>query len=174
MGGADKAFLELRGCRLIDICRDRLAPQAGPLAVSANGDPARFAATGLTVLADGAAGQAGPLAGILAAMTWAAALGADQVVTVAVDTPFFPDDLVARLRVAGPAPVLAATPDGRHGTFGLWPTGLRDVLRADIEAGMRKVTDWADRHGARTADFASGPFFNINTPADLAEAEARA
>ena len=163
---------------------DRLAPQVAGLALNANGDPARFDGFGLPVLADSIEGFAGPLAGVLAGLDWAAGQGGDAIVTAAADTPFFPCDLVPRLLLATEgmaAPLaLAATPDPergrvRHPTFGLWPVALRDDLRAALQGGLRKVVLWTDRHGGREALFAAGgtdPFFNVNTPDDLARAGA--
>ncbi len=182
MGGGDKCLLELASRPLLAHVIERLAPQAGPLALNANGDPARFAPFGLPVLPDSVPGFPGPLAGVLAGLDWAQALGAAQIVTVAADTPFFPTDLVARLQAAAEAqgaPIaLAATPDerrglARHPTFGLWPVALREDLRAALQAGTRKVVAWTDRHGAANALFdasAHDPFFNINTPEDLERA----
>jgi len=176
MGGGDKGLLELGGTTLLAHVIARLEPQVAACALNANGDPARLAQFGLPVLADPVEGFAGPLAGVLAGMDWAAAQGADTVVSVAADTPFFPCDLVPQLLLAADgmeAPLaLAATPDGRHPTFGLWPTCLRGDLRAALEGGLRKVVQWTDAHGARAAMFpADGdPFFNINTPEDLERA----
>ena len=179
MGGGDKGRLALGGQPILARVIDRLAPQVGAMALNANGDPARFADLGLPVLPDSVGGFVGPLAGILAGMDWAAGQGARAVVTVAADTPFLPRDLVARLARAGQGPVIAATPDPargilRHPTFGLWPVALRDDLRAALAGGTRKVTQWADAQGARAAVFpvtGVDPFFNINTPQDLARAE---
>ncbi len=182
MGGGDKCLLRLGGQRLIDRVMARLAPQVSALALSANGDPARFADLRLPVLADSMPGHAGPLAGVLAGLDWAAERGAVSVVTAAADTPFFPADLAARLMAAaGPSGlVLAASPDAdgrvwRHPTFGLWPVALRGELRAALEGGLRKVVAWAEAHGAASACFESqgfDPFFNINTPDDIRAAEA--
>lgn len=181
MGGGDKCLKALRGRRIIDHVIERLAPQCAPLALNANGDPARFANLGLPVLPDSVAGHPGPLAGVLAGMDWAASLGAAHVVSVAADTPFFPADLVARLwQARGPEGLaLAATRESggrpmRHPTFGLWPVALRDDLRAALAEGLRKIVLWTDRHGTGTAEFGTepfDPFFNINTPEDVAEAE---
>ena len=181
MGGADKAFVILAGRPLIAHVIARLGAQCAPLAINANGDPARFSAFGLPVLPDGVEGQPGPLAGILAALDWAAALGAGAVVTAAVDTPFLPDDLARRLcRAAGPSgAAIAASPDATgqmrlHPTFGLWPTAAREDLRARLAAGERKLTLWAQALGAGVAEFAASPndpFFNLNTPEDLAAAD---
>ncbi len=184
MGGGDKGMLPLGGQRIIDHVVDRLGPQVGGMALNANGDPARFAGLGLPVLADSLPDWPGPLAGVLAGMDWAAAKGADAVVSAAADTPFLPRDLVAGLRAAaGPSGLaLAASRDAegklwRHPTFGLWPVALRDDLRAALEGGLRKVVIWTDTHGAGTAEFGAegfDPFFNVNTPEDLEAAEALA
>ncbi|MEL7184262.1 MAG: molybdenum cofactor guanylyltransferase MobA [Pseudomonadota bacterium] len=183
MGGGDKGRLTLAGRPLIDRVIGRLAPQVDALALNANGDPARWADLGLPVLADSLAGHPGPLAGVLAGLDWAAAQGCPQIVTAAADTPYLPPDLVPRLlAAAGPSGVaLAATQDGEktwpQPTFGLWPVALRHDLRDTLEGGLRKITRWTDGHGAGLAVFPTtplDPFFNINTPEDLAEAEALA
>ncbi len=171
MGGADKALLMLGGVTLIERVADRLRPQAGQMAISANGDPARFAFTGLPVLQDER--RMGPLAGLLAGLVWARAGGADAVVTAAVDTPFFPDDLVARLQAAG-APAVAMSGGRMHPTFGFWPVSLEPLLRAALDAGKAKLMRFAEAAGAATVEFEAGgddPFRNLNTPGDLALAE---
>lgn len=180
MGGGDKGMRLVGGQTLMAHVLDRLRPQVGAIVLNANGDLARFAALGLPVVADSLPDWPGPLAGVLAGMDWAAEHGFDAVVSVAADTPFFPRDLVARLQAAaGPSGLaLAGTREGgklwRHPTFGLWPVALRDDLRAALMGGLRKVVMWTDAHGAGTAEFATDPFdpfFNINTPQDIAEAE---
>ena len=181
MGGGDKGLRQVGGQTLLAHVLDRLRPQVDRVVLNANGDPARFADFGLPVVADSLPDWPGPLAGVLAGMDWAAAQGAQAVVSVAADTPFFPRDLLARLQAAaGPSGLaLAGTrEDGklyRHPTFGLWPVALRDDLRAALQGGLRKVVLWTDTHGAGTAEFATDPydpFFNINTPDDIALAEA--
>ncbi|MCB2128506.1 MAG: molybdenum cofactor guanylyltransferase MobA [Rhodobacteraceae bacterium] len=181
MGGGDKGLRVVAGRRLIDRVIARLAPQCGAMAINANGDPARLAEFGLPVLPDSLPDHPGPLAGVLAGLDWAAGRGAEAIVTVAADTPFFPADLVTRLRAAaGPSGLaLAASRDGdgtlwQHPTFGLWPVALRHDLRAALEGGLRKIVLWTGRHGAGIAEFPSDPFdpfFNINTPGDISEAE---
>lgn len=183
MGGVDKALIELGGRTLLERVIDRLAPQVGPMALNANGDPGRFAGFGLPVIADTVEGFAGPLAGILAGLRWAGDQGCTHVVSAAADTPFFPTDLVARLEAAAreeEKPIaLAATRDPERGlsdhpTFGLWPVALADDLEAWLGSGERKVVVWTRRHGAARAVFDEAgayPFFNLNTPEDVAEAE---
>lgn len=181
MGGGDKGLRNLGGQTLLARVEARLAPQVAGLALNANGDPARFAGLGMPVIADSVAGFAGPLAGVLAGLDWAAERGAQTIVTAAADTPFFPCDLVPQLLLASEGMehplVLATTPDpkrgrARHPTFGLWPVALRDDLRAALEGGLRKVVLWTEKHGGREALFPDeDAFFNVNTPDDLARAE---
>lgn len=183
MGGGDKALLPLGGETLLARVIARLRPQVEEIALNANGEPSRFAAFGLPVVADTVEGFAGPLAGVLAGLRWAAPRGYSHVASAAGDTPFFPEDLVARLAEAAEAegtPIaLAATDDPERGlsdhpTFGLWPVALADDLeRALSLENMRKVVVWCERHGAARAVFegANFPFFNVNTPEDMLEAE---
>ncbi len=184
MGGGDKGLLMLDGQTLMARVIERMQPQVAGLAINANGDAARFNGFGLPVLADSIDGFAGPLAGVLAGLDWAASQGADHIVTAAADTPFFPADLVPRLLLAAEdaavTMALAASPHPTRGmlrqpTFGLWPVALRDDLRVALQSGVRKVVLWTDRHGAALAPFqvdGFDPFFNVNTPEDMKMAEA--
>lgn len=181
MGGGEKGLLELGGKTLVARAVERLGPQVDGLAISANGAVSTYEAYGFPVLGDTLDGRLGPLAGVLAGLTWAESVGADQLVSVAADTPFFPLDLVAKLsRAAGENPIaLAASPDpkrgmSRHPTFGLWPVSLRGDLEAALEGGLRKVIAWTDPHGCGQAEFDStpfDPFFNVNRPDDMEHAK---
>jgi len=179
MGGGDKCLKLLGGRAILDRVIGRLGPQVGPLVLNANGDPRRFAATGLAVVPDSVEGFAGPLAGVLAGLDWAAAQAPASrwIVTAATDVPFLPRDLVLRLLAAieTGADLACAASDGRsHPVIGLWPVALRDDLRRALGEGVRKVDLWTARFRVATADFASDPvdpFLNVNTPEDLAEAE---
>ncbi|MER8435448.1 molybdenum cofactor guanylyltransferase MobA [Mesorhizobium sp. M1393] len=185
MGGGDKGLLALGGGSLLDHVVARFAPQVGPLVLSANGDPARFAGVGLPVVADTVKGFAGPLAGILTGLEWAAANPTcEALVTAAGDTPFLPKNLVERLAAAiddRPDAIAVACSGGkRHPTFALWPLGLHQVLRRFlVDEDNRRVSAFIDRHDFVDVEFPmliSGghlhdPFFNINTSGDLARAE---
>ncbi len=175
MGGGDKGLLPLGATTILNHVIERIEPQVAALALNANGDAARFADFELPVRADSIDGFAGPLSGVLAGLDWAAEIGASHVVSVAADTPFFPCDLAPQLMLHAndQGLALAASPSGRQPTFGLWPVALRDDLRAALEAGLRKVVQWTQAHGAGTAEFPDDEaFFNVNTPEDLAQAEA--
>lgn len=181
MGGGDKTTLAIGGRPIVSRIHARLAPQCAAVVLNTNGDPARFEFTGLPVATDSIVGFAGPLAGVLAGMDWAAlhAPAIDTLLTVPGDCPFLPRDLVARLQAARQtcgAPIAYAQSGGRrHPVIALWPVSLRDVLRQAVQTeGQRKVEDWMIRHGAMCAVWESepvDPFFNVNTPTDAAEAE---
>ncbi len=171
MGGADKALLPFGRGTLLSQAIARFQPQVAQLAISANGDTARFGAFGLPVLRD--ADPMGPLSGVLAALHWAR--DADAVVSIAVDTPFIPGDLVPRLILAG-LPAMATSGGHDHPTASLWPVALRAPLAAFLASGAKpRVRDFLDLHRVVRATFPDdGAFANINTRADLAAAEARA
>lgn len=188
MGGGDKGLLPLGDRPILSHVIDRLSPQVAGLALNANGDPARFACFELPVIGDTIPDFAGPLAGVLAGLDWAAEQGAERIVTAAADTPFFPTDLTARLETVAEGQthplVLAATRGEartksksrsgliRHPTFGLWPVALREDLRAALNDGLKKVVLWTEKHGGREAVFADeDAFFNVNTPEDLQRAQ---
>jgi molybdenum cofactor guanylyltransferase len=180
MGGGDKALRLLGGISLLDRVIARLRPQVEGLVLNANGDPSRFAGCGLPVVADSVPDFAGPLAGVLAGLDWAAAQYPDCafVASAATDAPFFPADLVARLLrgldEAGADLACAASNGREHPVFGLWPVRLRDELRrAVVEEGVRKVDLWTGRYTLVTVPFPIrrvDPFFNANRPGDLSAA----
>jgi molybdopterin-guanine dinucleotide biosynthesis protein A len=177
MGGGDKTLRVLGGVSLLERVIERLRPQVDALVLNANGDPARFAEFALPVVADSVPDFAGPLAGVLAGLDWAAVHRPDStfIASVATDAPFLPADLVARLttaRNAAGADLACASSAGRtHPVFGLWPLRLReDLRRAIVDDGIRKVDEWTARHRLVTVPFADrpiDPFFNANRPEDL-------
>lgn len=185
MGGGDKTLLVLGGRPLLSHVISGLGRQVGPIALNANGDPARLRSFGLPVVSDTIEGFAGPLAGVLAGMEWARQKdGVKALVSVAGDTPFFPDNLVAELANATKGRldriVIACSGGRRHPVFALWPLSLRDPLSTFLtEKNDRSVAAFAASHHAVEQDYpletfgtmTADPFFNINTPEDLAKAE---
>ena len=177
MGGGDKALIRIGSETILGRTLARLAPQVSGIVLNANGDPARFAPFGLPVVADSVPDFAGPLAGILAGLDWAAANKPDieWIVSVPGDCPFLPRDLVARLHAARSCeakPLACAhSGDWRHPVVGLWPVALRDNLRHAITVeDLRKIEVWTARHGVALADWPVepvDPFFNVNTPEDV-------
>jgi molybdopterin-guanine dinucleotide biosynthesis protein A len=173
MGGGDKPLLTVGNRTMLAAVITAL--QVRPIAISANGDPARFAAFGLPVLPDGAFEGQGPLAGILAGLDWAASLGMTSLLTAPGDTPFLPYGLAARL---APAPCCVCSAGRRHHLIALWPVGCADSLCALLSVpGPRSVAHFAERIGMRYAEYGvrtGDPFVNVNTQDDLAQARTEA
>jgi molybdenum cofactor guanylyltransferase len=181
MGGGDKARIRIGSTTILERVLARLTPQCGRVIINANGDPARFADTHLPIVADSVPDFAGPLAGILAGLDWAAAKApnCEWLASAPGDCPFLPKDLVARLheaRTAAGVPLACASSGKwRHPVVGLWPVSLReDLRRALLRDGLRKIEVWTEQHGIALASWANAPvdpFFNVNTPEDAARAE---
>ena len=181
MGGGDKPMRTIGGRTILDRVIARLKPQCDGLILNANGDPARFAAFGLPVIADTVADFPGPLAGILAALDWTATSRPDVewILSAAADCPFLPRDLVARLhraRIAEGAQLAVAASNGQsHPVIGLWSVSLREELRhALVVEDIRKIDRWTARYRLATVTWPAeplDPFFNANTMDDIAEAE---
>ncbi len=181
MGGGDKCLVKLAARPLLEHVIEKVAPQVETLILNANGDPKRFSRYGLPVVADVIEGFAGPLAGVLTGMEWAAKMTskAEWVATFPTDSPFLPRDLVSRLLSAvleEGADMACAVSGGRHHpVIGLWPVRLAENLRKTVEAGNYKVDSWTGKHKLATVTFPSDPvdpFFNVNHPKDADRAEA--
>ena len=180
-GGGDKCLQEVGGRTLLDRVATRAASQVDGLVLNANGEAARFSVVGLPVVADVIEGFAGPLAGILTGMEWAAETmpEAEFLASFPSDAPFFPENLVTSLLNAVTregADMACAVSNGRtHPVFALWPVRLKSELRRAMEDDdMRKIDRWTGQYKIVHVDFPIhpfDPFFNINTPEDLAEAE---
>ena len=181
MGGGDKCLRALGGRTLLERVIERARPQVSALVLNANGDPARFASYGLPVTADAVKGFAGPLAGVLTGLEWAArnAPECEWVASFATDAPFLPTDMVQRMvdaLAAERAEMACAASGGRaHPVFGLWPVSLADALRRALVAEeVRKVDVWTARYRLIEVEFPVepiDPFFNANRPEDLKAAE---
>jgi molybdopterin-guanine dinucleotide biosynthesis protein A len=181
MGGGDKALIEIGGRTILDRVLETITPQCDGVILNANGDPSRFAQFGLPIVADDIPDFAGPLAGILAGLDWAATHRPDitWVASVPGDCPFLPSDLVDSLHTArsasGTQLACAKSGDWRHPVAGIWPVGLRaDLRRALVDEDLHKIEVWTARHGIAIAEWPDqpvDPFFNVNTPEDRARAD---
>jgi molybdopterin-guanine dinucleotide biosynthesis protein A len=180
MGGGDKALIQIGGRPILDRVLSALNAQCSRIVINANGDPSRFSFSGLPIIPDDIPNFAGPLAGILAGMDWAAEHSPDTryLVSVPGDCPFLPHDLVDRLEKArkeqGKVIACAKSGDWRYPVVGLWPVNLRhDLRRAVTVENLRKVEIWMTRHGVADAEWPNkpvDPFFNVNNPEDAARA----
>jgi molybdopterin-guanine dinucleotide biosynthesis protein A len=181
MGGGDKPMRQIAGRTILERVIARLQPQCDGLILNANGDPSRFASFGLPVIPDTVENFPGPLAGILAALDWAAANRPDVewVLSAAADCPFLPRDLVAQLhraRAEQNAQLAVAASDGQsHPVIGLWSVALRKELRhALVVEDVRRIDRWTARYALATVEWPVDqldPFFNANTMDDIAAAE---
>jgi molybdopterin-guanine dinucleotide biosynthesis protein A len=172
--GREKAFVAVAGRTILARSIDRVAPQVSHLVINANGDAVRFARTGLAVIADLRPAIGTPLAGIHAGLMLARDEGFDAVLTVPSDCPFLPADLVARLAGAGRPAAIAGSGGQSHFLTGLWHAALLGELEAALDGGMVRVQDWARLVRAIVVEWPTtpfDPFFNVNTPEDLAEAD---
>jgi molybdopterin-guanine dinucleotide biosynthesis protein A len=184
MGGGDKCLRPLGGEPILTRIIARLRPQVPDIIINANGDVSRFAPFGFPVVPDTITGFSGPLAGVHAGLEWVRANRPDigHSVTVATDTPFFPTDLVRRFLAEardGSTFLVARSEAGTHPVIGLWPVELAAALKVSLDQGHRKVSAWVKDHGAVEVPFPPveidgtliDPFYNVNTPEDLAAAE---
>jgi molybdenum cofactor guanylyltransferase len=172
--GSDKALVMWRGQTLLAHAVGRLRPQVAEIIINTNGGAPEYRELGIPLVPDDTNSFEGPLAGVLAGMRWANATGAEQLVTAAVDTPLFPEDLVAAfMKKAGKKIIAAQSAAGLHATFALWPLSAERALASWLSSGQsRKMTDFLKSQSFETAMFANAgevdPFFNVNTPEDLA------
>jgi molybdenum cofactor guanylyltransferase len=172
--GSDKALAMWRGKTLLSRAIERLRPQVDEVVINTNSDAPEYWAHGLAGIPDHANGFEGPLAGVLAGLEWAGKHGASHLATAAVDTPLFPEDLVAVfLKKAGKKIISAQSATGLHPTFALWPVAAGPALASWLASGQsRKMTDFLKSQSFETAMFDSvgplDPFFNVNTREDLA------
>ena len=177
MGGGDKSLMPLQGQPMLAHVLDRIRPQSSSLLINSNSDPALFRAFGFGVRADAVPGRLGPLAGVLTGLLWAREMSATHLLTVPCDTPFLPHDLVEQLYLdlyRSQADIaMARDPEQVHPVIALWPVRLADRLAADLESGFRSVQRWQNQFRVCESEFSASHFSNLNTPAELAAAEAR-
>jgi molybdenum cofactor guanylyltransferase len=185
MGGQAKALMPLAGRPMIVHVIERVRPFVDACILNVNGDHSAYAQFGLPIVADTFGDYAGPLAGLLSGMVWAAQHRPDarHVVTAPCDTPFLPENYVDALveATAGDSgTIVIAASDGRsHFASGLWPIALADRLAAYLAAGERRTQTWIEQNPNSSVSFPriddgrSGfdPFFNVNTPEDLSTVE---
>ncbi len=187
MGGTDKCLMQLAGKEMIAHAVERLEQQTSKVVINSNSDATGFEPLGLPIAPDLITGHIGPLAGVLTGMRWARenAPKARWIVTAPADTPFLPDDLVNRLIAAAGhnfKTIALACSGGRvHPVVGIWPVDLADDLEEFlITKENRKVLAFVERHtlarvefrGTMIDDIEIDPFYNVNSPEDLAVAEA--
>jgi molybdopterin-guanine dinucleotide biosynthesis protein A len=180
LGGVVKAELRVGGVRLLDRVVARLSACRPIVVAHGPHDPGAMALPrGVLPVADLPGDYAGPLAGFAAAV---AALGdAELLVCAAVDAPFLPVDYVEKLIAGlGEAPAAIGCYRGQpYPTNSIWRLDRFRDLPARVLAGTapRSLKSLAAAAGGVMIEWPDGdddPFANVNTPEDLALAEARA
>lgn len=180
--GEPKALIRLGGARLLDHVAARIRPQVSDIFLNVN-DPA-IALPGARTFSDSLDSFRGPLAGIHAGLVQVAAASPEttHALMLPVDCPFFPKDIAATLAASltGPQDIALAASAGRlHPVIGLWPVALAPALAGWLaDPPTLKVHAFLDGRAPRVVEFppvetALGPldpFFNVNTPDDLARA----
>lgn len=165
--GGDKALRDLRGLPMIEWVLGAIMPQGTEIFISANDNQAALEDLGYPVISDMLPGYAGPLAGLQAAMTQASR---EWVASVPCDTPFLPEDLIARLlEAAADAEASVAVVNGRRQpTIALYRKNVLPKLNAYLESGERKVGAWLDKLQVREVVFQDAEaFVNINSLDEL-------
>lgn len=176
MGGVDKGLVSFRGAPMVATVIARLAPQVAAIVVNANQNAEAYATFGHRVVPDAVGGFAGPLAGLHAGL---AAVETRYAVTVPCDSPFLPQDLVARLAAglaaAGADVAVARTFDQPHPVFALVRADLRAHLEAFLAGGGRKIDFWYASLAVIEVPFddEADAFRNINTRDELASADGK-
>ncbi|MBS0280259.1 MAG: molybdenum cofactor guanylyltransferase [Proteobacteria bacterium] len=174
--GRDKALARLDGIPLLQRVVDRFAPQVSALVIS--GDPRPEIS--VPAIPDSLQG-AGPLAALYSVLRQAAQHDWPMVATVSCDTPFIPVDIVARLGAALKTHDCAVASRGgvRHPTCTLWAMRACPGIEAAFEAGVRSLHGAVSRLDAVEVDFSAidhgpggDPFYNINSPEEMATAQA--
>jgi molybdenum cofactor guanylyltransferase len=173
--GRDKALETIRGRRMIDRIAMTLASQVDGIFLNANSDTQRFLSLGLPIIGDLRRDIGTPLAGVHAALDHAKSNDYDAVLTAPSDAPFLPADLVQRLATAGRPAAIAASGGQSHYLTGLWSRALLpEIERALAQPRTPRLQDWCRMCEAAIVDWPDvpyDPFFNVNTPDELAEAE---
>jgi len=170
MGGKNKCLLPLAGTSILDHIIKRLGPQVDSLILNANG---LEMAENIEVVPD-IIKDAGPLGGLYSALSFAKENGFSKVITVPGDTPFIPHDFSSRLMAhADQAVVVAKSADRIHPVLALWDVSLIDDLKVTLEKKHYKMRTWTAKYAPEIVIWTGepDPFFNINTPEDLALAE---
>lgn len=176
-GGGDKCLQLFQGRPLLAHIQEKLAAQTNAHALSANGDPTRFAAFGMPVLPDlDAHHETGPLAGLISGLTHARDQGYELLLTVPGDAPLFPASLARDLYNVLQANDCACAESGGHAhpVFSLWRTsclpGVLDAA-ANRTRALWKVQERLSTIMVSYETIPCDPFMDADTPGELAELE---
>ena len=169
--GRDKAYLEFEGETLIQRAISRVEPQVDVLGLSTGPNKERLSEIDLPRIFDLEPSE-GPACGILAGLAWARASGgmSARLVTIPIDCPHIPFDLVRKLSAEEDGVIFASSGGRHHPVVGSWPASGLEVLLDAFNKGERKIDRLAEQLGWTTVDWPTDPkdpFYNVNTPAEF-------
>lgn len=169
--GRDKAYLEFEGATLIERTIKRFQPQVDVLGLSTGPNKERLSEIDLPRIYDLEPSEA-PICGILAGLAWARASGGmgARLITVPIDCPHIPFDLVRKLTVEGDGVVFASSNGRHHPVVGSWPARALEVLLDAFHRGDRKIDRLAEQVGWSAVEWPTDPkdpFYNVNTPEEF-------
>ena len=178
MGGEAKAFVSLGGRPMLEQVLERFAPQVAPCWLAVGQGDERFAQYAFTALPDAQAQARGPLAGLLAGLEALQRGEQEWLALCPCDAPFLPRDLVGRLQAEvrpGDQVLVPRRARQLQPTFSLWHRSTREPVAAALAtpagAGLLALMNGLQARSCEwPAEDEPDPFFNVNTPTDLAQA----
>ena len=181
LGGKGKAFINISGVSLIELVLRKIETQVDRLAINTR-DKNSFSQYNYPIIEDliTEEGGSGPLAGISSAIKWAkkSINPVSHVITVPVDTPLLPIDLVHRmsleLKIKKSDIIFASSNNNIYPVVSMWSLSLDNHLDKALSNGVRKIDAFTSSYNVSTVDWSFNdvdPFFNINNPEDITLAE---
>ena len=175
MNGIDKTLMEIKDHTLLSIVINKITHQTKYIVLNSNRDPSIFKNYNIKVIKDTISNHPGPLAGVLTGIEWFYKNNTNikWVVSVPVDSPFFPNNLINKLYEAvikSKKLIGVSSSNGRnHPVFSIWHISLMQPLQEALNSNIRKIDLFTKSYNPAVVDFSSSvdPFFNINTPEDL-------
>lgn len=181
LGLANKALAELGGKPLLAHVTQRLAGQVSRIMISAQSTDPRLAAFGDELVVDVVQRHRGPLTGLCSALLRLECRDdGEWLLLCPCDAPFLPTDLAERLfagAVQEEHPAAVASYQGRkQPVFSLWSRAVLPLIRGAVlergEGGLMRVLAAIPHAVVEWPEQQPSPFFNVNTPEDLAAAQA--
>ena len=181
LGGKGKAFINIAGFSLIDLVLRKIETQVDRVAINTR-DKNSFSQYNYPIIEDliTEEGGSGPLAGISSAIKWAkkSINPVSHVITVPVDTPLLPIDLVHRmsleLKIKKSDIIFASSNNNIYPVVSMWSLSLDNHLDKALSNGVRKIDAFTSSYNVSLVDWSFNdvdPFFNINNPEDITLAE---
>jgi len=178
--GEDKNQAKLGGITLLEHVLKKVTSKFNETLIISNQNLNIKKINSVNIVPDCIQGNLGPLVGVLTAMKWIKKNNEKYqwVATFPCDTPFFDITIIeeykSKINLNESLLYFVKSNEKRHNIFGLWSVKLIDTLEKDlVDNNYRKVEKWADKIGVKIINIKNDKFdsfFNINTKADLEDA----